>query len=468
MNSTGAENSASSPTWVRWIVLVLVACASVSAYLTRFGISAANTTIQQDLQFDDQQMGQLMSAFFLGYLLFQVPAGWFGNCAGTRVAFSLLAVMWSLCNLWSAVGSALVALWVARFCVGLFQAGLVPVSAKVVADWMPIRTRGFSSALITASMSVGAAFAMWLTGLMLTHNYSWRLIFALYSAVGIVWAVGFGAYFRTLPQDHSAVNAAELQLIQDSESVKHAGRSERSPQPAHHQASATVETSSLQAATQSSAEQQSAEQRAKQSMLWRMLVSVSLWGICGQSFFRAAGYAFFVTWFFAFLEYAYGIGKAQAGLLNSLPLIAVVVGSLLGGLLIDALLKITGSRWISRSGTAAVVLALSGLLTAASAWTHSATQLSVVIAGAALFSGLGGPAAWAATIDIGGRHTATVMGVMNMAGGLAGVILPTVLGGWFTTIRETGGDWNLVIYLHSAFYFLGAICWLAVDPNREI
>jgi len=149
-------------------------------------------------------------------------------------------------------------------------------------------------------------------------------------------------------------------------------------------------------------------------------------------------------------------------------LIAVVVGSLTGGLLIDALLRITGSRWISRSGTAAVVLAISGLLTAASAWTTSASQLSVVIAAAALFSGLGGPAAWAATIDIGGRHTAIVMGVMNMAGGLAGVVLPTVLGGWFTTIRETGGDWNLVIYLHAAFYFLGAVCWLAVDPNREV
>lgn len=463
MNTTDADQSASSPTQVRWIVLVLVAFASVSAYLTRYGISAANTTIQRDLQFDDQQMGQLMSAFFLGYLLFQIPAGWFGNTVGTRAAFPLLAVMWSLCNLWSAIGSALAMLWVARFSVGMFQAGLVPVSAKVVADWMPIRTRGFSSALITASMSIGAAFAMWLTGFLLTHQYSWRTIYAVYSVVGVLWAVGFAVYFRTLPQDHSGVNAAELRLIQDSEVTPNADRSDR-PQPSEQDPA----TAAVEAPLSKTLPLTSTQQPSEEPMLRRMLVSVSLWGICGQSFFRAAGYAFFVTWFFAFLEYAYGIGKAQAGLLNSLPLIAVVVGSLAGGLLIDALLRITGSRWISRSGTAAVVLAISGLLTAASAWTTSATQLSVVIAAAALFSGLGGPAAWAATIDIGGRHTAMVMGVMNMAGGLAGVVLPTVLGGWFTTIRETGGDWNLVIYLHAAFYLLGAICWLAVDPNRKI
>ena len=43
-----------------------------------------------------------------------------------------------------------------------------------------------------------------------------------------------------------------------------------------------------------------------------------------------------------------------------------------------------------------------------------------------------------ATIDLGGRHTALFMGTMNMAGCLAGVILPLVLGNWFDQIRETG------------------------------
>ena len=207
---------------------------------------------------------------------------------------------------------------------------------------------------------------------------------------------------------------------------------------------------------------------SSRALVVNMLTSLAMWGICVQSFFRAAGYAFFVTWFFAFLEYAYGITKAQAGVLNSLPLIAVVVGSLSGGAIVDGLLRATGSRWLSRTGTAIVALTISGLLTMASAWTSSASQLAIVIAAGALFSGIGSPAAWAATIDIGGRHTAVVMGVMNMAGCLAGVILPTLLGSWFNQIREAGGDWNMVIYLHAAFYFIGALSWLAVNPNREI
>ncbi len=446
-----------SPTAVRWIVLAIVAFASASAYLTRHCISAANTTIQQDLGFNDAQMGRLMSAFALGYLLCQIPGGWVGNRFGTRLAFALLSIFWSLCNVWSAVASAFLALWASRFSLGVFQAGLVPVSAKVVGDWIPVRARGVSSAWITASMSIGGAFAMWLTGRLLSEGYGWRMVFAGYATVGVVWSIGFYWYFRTLPKDHGGVNEGELKLIVDAAQPNDVALQNPRADKIHDRDSVAAPKTVGKG-----------PMKSNQTLLVDMLASPGMWGICVQSFFRAAGYTFFVTWFFAFLEYAYDIDKAEAGMLNSLPLLAVVVGSLMGGVIVDGLLKITGSRWCSRTGTAIVALTVCGLLTMASAWTSSATQLSVVIAAGALFSGIGAPAAWAATIDIGGRRTAVVMGVMNMSGCVAGVILPTLLGGWFDTIRETGGDWNLVIYLHAGFYFAGAVGWLAVHPDREV
>lgn len=427
------------------MVLVIVALASASAYLTRYCISAANTTIQSELNFDDTEMGRLMGGFALGYLVCQVPAGWIGNRWGTRLTFAVLSVLWSLSNLWSALVSGLHSMWASRLSLGIFQAGLTPLSAKILSDWMPLKWRGFSSALMTAAMSVGGAFALWLTGWLLARHVDWRTIFVVYSGVGIVWAIGYYAYFRNHPREHAGVNQAELNMIRSAAELD---------TDARQLPAAVSETEALPV--------------AERSLVLGMLSNPSMWGICIQSFFRAAGYAFFVTWFFAFLEYVYGVDKASAGMLNSLPLIAVVVGSLAGGVVVDRLLKSTGSKWISRSGTAIVALALSGVLTMASAWTASAAQLSVVIALGALFSGLGSPAAWAATIDIGGRHTAVVMGTMNMAGGLAGVVLPVLLGSWFQQIRESDGNWDLVIYLHAGFYFAGALSWLLVDPNREL
>jgi MFS family permease len=486
----------SRPTITRWIVLGIVAFAASSAYLTRHCISAANSAIQDDLGFNNEQMGWMMSAFSLGYLFFQIPSGWLGNRFGSRFTFAFISIVWSLCNVWTAAVSGQASIWAgrtaeifasmrtfqffgfhpfgylppipaetipmlsSRFSLGIFQAGLTPISSKIIKDWIPLRHRGISSACIGACMSLGGAFTMWLTGWLLEEkrgwqeifNYGWRGIFNAYSLVGIVWAIGFYWFFRTYPKDHKSVNEAELDLILD----------------VPHTPLATTETTdapSTETPNRDVEPHPSASELNGSELFISMLCSRSLWGLCVQAFFRAAGYAFFVTWFFNYLEKVYGISKANAGFLTSLPLLAVVVGTTFGGVIVDLLLRRTGSKWISRSGTAFVALMICGFITMASAWTSAASGLAIVIAVGAMFSGIGGPAAWAATIDVGGRHPALFVGTMNMGGCVAGVVLPTVLGKWFDHIEATNGDWKMVIYLHSAFYFAGALAWLAVNPN---
>lgn len=429
-----------TPTNVRWIVLGFVAFASASAYLTRYCISAANTTIQSELGFNDKQMGWVLAAFALGYLFFQVPGGLLGNRCGTRFAFAFVSILWSLCNVWSGAAGALTSLWASRFGLGAFQAGLTPLSAKILKDWIPHKNHGISSASIGACMSVGGAFTLWMTGELLQSGYGWRRIFFAYSTVGVVWSVLFYWFFRTFPDEHASVNDSELALIRQREEPT-SSPSDEEPKPTSTDASPNV---------------------------WLMFSSISMWSLCVTAFFRAAGYAFFVTWFFAFLEYVYGIEKDEAGLLTSLPLLAVVVGSLSGGVIVDWLQHATASKRVSRSGTGMIALAICACLTLASAWTSSAAQLSTVMALGALFSGIASPASWATTIDLGGKHTAVVMGTMNMAGCVAGIVLPILLGNWFDAIKQSGGNWDQVIYLHAAFYFVASASWLFINPNRTV
>ena len=79
-----------SPTRVRFGVLLFMAAATSSAYLTRYCISVANTTIMDELHFSEMQMGWIFSAFAWGYLIFQVPGGWLGNRFGTRAALRVM------------------------------------------------------------------------------------------------------------------------------------------------------------------------------------------------------------------------------------------------------------------------------------------------------------------------------------------------------------------------------------------
>ncbi len=426
------------PTAIRWMVLGLVALASSSAYLTRYCISVANTTIEADLGLTPSQMGIVFGAFNVGYLFFQVPAGAFANRRGTRLAFPALSSLWSVITLWTAAATSYFPLLASRVAFGAAQAGLTPISAKVITDWFPVSRRGFGSAAIGAAMSLGSVIALGLTAQLLVH-LDWRTVFRLYSVVGIAWAAGYYLLARTRPSEHPWVNSAERRLIEGEPSNSGDG---------------------------------TASEPVKRGLTWKSLGvmsrSLTMWGICAQALFRAAGYIILVTWFPAFLEKGFGVTREEAGLMSMAPTAAVIVGTMLGGVIVDWLLRRTGSKRISRVHVATAALGLCSVVTLSASWTGSAYQLVAAVAAGAIFSGIGNPAAWAATMDVAGDLTAEVMGVMNMAGTLGALITPIVLGYMIENIEKTNGDWNHVIYLSAGIYLAGSLSWLAVDPDVTV
>ena len=84
MSSPTAAPSAEHPTKFRQVVMVLIASASATAYLTRHAIAPAVTTIQAEAGLTSEQMGLILGIFSLGYFVFQVPTGWLGIRFGTR------------------------------------------------------------------------------------------------------------------------------------------------------------------------------------------------------------------------------------------------------------------------------------------------------------------------------------------------------------------------------------------------
>lgn len=425
------------PTTVRLAVLAWLGLLVMTAYLTRSCISVANTTIQRELSVTSEQMGEVLAAFSMGYLIFQVPGGWLGTRYGNRMALPLLSFLFSLATFWSALAVSVAGLWASRVALGCAQAGVIPCTAKVVSDWFPETQRGMTSAVMGSSMSVGAVVASGLTAALIPE-IGWRPVFLCYAALGCLWALGFALWFRDDPAAHPRTNRAERQLI--------ANRPEGQPH-----LSEPNETG-----------------EASRGPVWlAMLTSPSLWAICAQAFFRAFGYIFFVTWFPAYLEKGYGVKVSEAGALTMVPLTAVVGGTMLGGGLVDLLLRRTGSKWVSRSATSAVALTLCAVATLLASRAQGPLAAVLLISCGTFFSGLGNPAAWTATMDISGRHTSVVFGVMNMSGVLGGILCPILLGHLFSYIQRTDGDWNWVLYLFGANYVAGALCWLMLNPNRS-
>ena len=196
-NSPDDSERTRIPLGLRIVVLVLVALASSSAYLTRHCLAVASTTIQAELNLNSEDMGWVFSVFALGYLVFQIPGGVIGLRIGTRNALPLFSVLWSAMTVWTSFVFSLVPLLVSRFAFGLSQAGLVPNTAQVIKDWFPSRLHGSVSAMIGVAMSVGGMATFWITG-ELMEKMHWRSVFQVYSLVGVAWAILFWLVFRTL------------------------------------------------------------------------------------------------------------------------------------------------------------------------------------------------------------------------------------------------------------------------------
>jgi MFS family permease len=427
------------PRRARYLVLGFLAGAAGCAYLTRHALAAANTTIQTELGLNNEQMGYLFGAFSLGYLLCQMPGGWLGQRLGTRLAIPISAGLWSLMTLATAFATNLNALIVIRFLFGAAQAVLVPNQAKVLQDWIPASMRGTASSVLMVAMSLGAVASLWLTS-HLMRDYPWRTIFALYSAVGVVWGLLFFWWFRATP--------AEMPWLGLS-----AGTSDAPSTP--------TPTPTLASA--------SASARPRTPIpLAKLLTSVSLWGLAAMALFKAAGYNLQVTFLPAMLQFAYGLTPERAGSLTAWSLVAFIAGSLLSGILIDFVQRRTGSRYYSRSGVGAGSLGLAALGMLAAGFTRSPTELVQTLCVASFFSGIAGAPAWAATLDLGGRNTALVMGWMNTASAAAGIVFSPFVGKLVDLLKGGWGDWSLLIWLHAGFYLIAAASWLVVFPDQPL
>ena len=418
------------PSNVRYWVLASLSLVAAIAYLQRQVIAVVAEPLQADLQLTKTQMGSVMSSFFIGYALFQIPSGRLADRWGTRRSLSLFAALWSVsagAMAFSGNYASALLLW---FLAGSAQAGVFPCAAGSVRKWMPATRRAFASGMLASFMSLGGALSALLAG-KLSGQLDWRWLFAIFSLPGLAWAAAFAWWFRDLPTQHPSANLAERELI------------------------ATGLGNEISASAQTSVG----------PVPWiTMLSSLSMWAICLQQFFRAAAYIFFATWFPTYLDESRGVSLDAAGELTSLPLLAIVVGSPLAGIVSDWLLERTGSRWLSRTVLAATSLATCAALIVVAYFVADARLAVCIISAGSFCAAFGGVSAYTITMDLGGQHVATVFSVMNMCGNVGAALFPFVVG----SLLDHGRTWNEILLLFAGTYAAAALCWMLINPQRPI
>ena len=421
------ERPASSPTLTRYKVLLWLGGAATLAYICRNCLGVAEKEIRHDLGLDPFQMGLVMSAFQLTYALLQIPTGHYTDRRGSRHGLPLFAVVWSAATALLATASNLWMLLGARLAKGVGQAGLFPGSTNTFARWIPESERALVNGTLASFMTLGTIIGSGAGGY-ITDQFGWQWMFILFSLPGLAWAAGFRWWFRDRPADHPSVNAAELDHIKS-------GAKEES------------------------------DEKNKPKLSWRDIGRSPATGwICGQQFFRAAAQMFFMTWYPTYLRERYGLNITEAGFSTMVTQIPLLAGSLIGGGIVDAIFRRTKSRRASRKGVAIVSLLICAALVFASYPVQNAKLAIALIAAGAFFAGTAGPSGYTITIDMGGRHVATLFSTMNMFGNFGALAFPIVVG---AIIAQTG-QWNLVLLLFGTLYIAAAFCWWRLNPDGTV
>jgi sugar phosphate permease len=419
------------PTSVRYGVLAWLCAAAVVSYLHRNAIAVAEDTIREELTLSAGDMGSIFSAFFLGYALLQVPAGWVADRWGTRGPLTMFALAWTFAFGLMAGARGFYEFLVLRFVCGAAQAGAFPCATRSIVEWLPAARRALASGLLGSCMSLGGALANGMMGTLLANDVDWRTAIAEFVAPGLLWSVGFYAWFRDRPEEHASVNQAEAALIRKQRPL--------APPPRHYDLHSPTPWLAI-------------------------LTSAPIWFLCGQQFFRAAGYVFYATWFPTYLKETHGVATDEAGWLSSLPLFAVVAGSPLGGWFADRLLTATASLRVSRQGIGVASMLLSAAFVLPANWVGDAPTAVLLISAGSFFASFGGPVAYAAAMDLGGRYVGTVFGIVNMGGNLGAAVFPKVA----STLRASTDNWQWVLFTFCGVYVAAAVCWLCIDPDQVI
>jgi MFS family permease len=396
---------------------------AVITYIDRVCISKAAPHIQEDLGLSKEQMGYAFAAFGWAYALFEIPGGWLGDMIGPRKVLMRVVVMWSAFTAATGWAWNLMSLVLFRFFFGMGEAGCFPNLTKAFTIWLPKRERVRAQGIMWLSARWGGAFTPLLVAWVLGYM-SWRWAFVLFGGIGVVWAVFFYRWFRDAPRDHPAVNAGELALIGDAQ----------------------------------------ANAAAHGSVPWaRFTASRTVWLLWAQYFCMSYGWYFYITWMPTYLKESFPqLSEMQRTLLNCVPLFFGGLGSMFSGLVAVPVARLLGNH-VARARRLMGVLGLAGAGVMLLISIQFKNPLFAVLAvGMASFcNDLAMPGAWGACMDVGGRFAGSLSGSMNMMGNAGGAVAPMVVP---FVLKATDDNWNANFLMFAVVYFVGAICWIFIDP----
>ncbi|XP_020295891.1 putative inorganic phosphate cotransporter [Pseudomyrmex gracilis] len=391
--------------------------------------STANPNIE-DFGWNGDEQGLVLSSFFWGYLVTQIPSGyiatiWSGQkllsigmliCGVLNVVLPIVASSWGL-----------VAVLVCRVGMGLTQACLLPCAHALLSKWVPPSERAQLATFAYAGAQFGTVITMPISGAFAASDVGWPFIFYTFGTLSIVWSVVFFILGADAPSTYRGISQEEKEYIE--ESLK------------------TTEEK---------------ETNQKLQTPWKeIFTSAPMWAIiiahCGQNW----GYWTLLTEIPDYMTHVLHFDIMKSGGIAALPYLAMWILSFPVSWLSDYALKKGMSRGLVRKisntlahwGPAIALACMSVLPTNNYVWSVIVLIIAVALNAGSLCG------FQINHIDLSPNFASTMMSITNCLATITAIVAPIICNK-IVYDKSNADLWNIVFFVSAGVYFLGNLVFI--------
>jgi sugar phosphate permease len=214
----GSVAASAAASRVRWTYIApsLLIVWIVSMFdKSNIAIVIANPRFLNDMQLAGQTklLGWLVGGLFIAYGLAAPVWGWAVARFGARSTTIIGLLVWAMTCFWSGLSHSYGMLLASRIALGVGEAICYPITLALVANWFALRERGKA----TSYWWIGTMIGPMLTGLVVTSlilYVGWRGQFFAMGILALILPIPMMWFLvRDKPEQHPAVNAAEIDLV---------------------------------------------------------------------------------------------------------------------------------------------------------------------------------------------------------------------------------------------------------------
>lgn len=170
----------------KYLVFLLLYLGWCISFIDRTAISISATHIIKDLAISPVKMGAVLSMFYIGYTIMQIPGGWLADKIGSKKVILVAVALWSVFTMLTGMVESLMALLVIRLLFGLGEGGFPPASFKSVAENFSGVARSNASSAMVSSNYIGSMIAPLIVAPLILA-FDWRNTFMIMGGIGFIY-----------------------------------------------------------------------------------------------------------------------------------------------------------------------------------------------------------------------------------------------------------------------------------------